>query len=106
MPPASSASLSAPRAGSRLDRLVARLPGRAGSAIRWLLKPSSRWARIPAGLLLILGSVLSILPVFGLWMLPAGLLLLAEDVTSLRRLRERGLAWLEGRRPEWFAASS
>jgi hypothetical protein len=88
----------------RLDRLIARLPPRVRSAMRWLRKPSSRWVRIPAGVLLVLGSFLSILPVFGLWMLPAGLLLLAEDFPPLRRLNERLLAWLERRRPDWFSS--
>jgi hypothetical protein len=55
--------------------------------------------------LLILGSFLSILPIFGIWMLPAGLLLLAEDVPPLRRLNDRVLVWLERRRPGWFATS-
>jgi hypothetical protein len=70
---------------------------------RWLRKPASRWARIPAGLLLIIGGCLAILPIFGLWMLPLGLMLLADDVPPLRRFR--ALDWLEARRPHWFAAA-
>jgi hypothetical protein len=89
----------------RLDRLIAQLPPRARAALNWLRKPSSRWVRLPAGVLLILGSLLSILPIFGIWMLPAGLLLLAEDVPPLRRLNDRLLLWLERRRPGWFATS-
>ena len=50
----------------------------------------------------IVGSFLSILPVFGLWMLPLGLVLLAEDVPVLRRARDRILEWIERRRPHWF----
>jgi hypothetical protein len=87
----------------RLDRLIGRLPRRLQAVIRWLRKPSARWVRIPAGVLLIGGSVLSILPLFGLWMLPLGLLLLAEDVSLLRRAMDRVLDWLERRRPDWFA---
>ena len=49
---------------------------------RWLRKPASRWARIPAGVLLIIGGRLAILPVFGLWMFPLGLML--WRTTSLR----------------------
>ena len=59
--------------------------------------------RIPAGLLLIAGSGLSVLPVFGLWMLPLGLFLLAEDVPPLRRARARLLDRIAAHRPHWFA---
>lgn len=52
--------------------------------------------------MLIVGSFLSILPVFGVWMLPLGLVLLAEDVPVLRRGLDRILEWLERRRPHWF----
>jgi hypothetical protein len=86
----------------RLERLFDRLPERLQSTVRWLRRPSSRWVRIPAGLLLVVASLLSILPFFGLWMLPLGLMLLAEDVPPLRRARERLLAWIERRRPNWF----
>jgi hypothetical protein len=72
---------------------------------RWLRKPASRWARLPAGILLILGGFLAILPVFGLWMLPLGLMLLADDIPPLRRVRDRALDWLERRRPHWFATA-
>jgi hypothetical protein len=89
----------------RLRRLLRRLPGRMQAITRWLRKPSSRWARIPAGIFLILGGFLAILPVFGLWMLPLGLMLLADDIPSLRRARDRVLDWLERRRPNWFAAA-
>jgi len=75
----------------RLRRLLRQLPGRIQAATRWLRKPASRWARIPAGILLIIGGCLAILPVFGLWMLPLGLILLADDIPPLRRARERAL---------------
>jgi hypothetical protein len=89
----------------RLRRLLRRLPSRMQATSRWLRKPASRWARIPAGLLLIIGGCLAILPVFGLWMFPLGLMLLADDIPPLRRARERALDWLERRRPHWFAAA-
>ncbi len=40
--------------------------------------------RVPLAIFLIAGAFLAILPVFGLWMLPLGLLLLAVDVTMLQ----------------------
>ena len=47
---------------------------------------------------LVVGSFLSILPVFGLWMLPLGLALLSDDVPILKSPLERaargtGRAW-------------
>ncbi len=89
----------------RLRRLLRRLPSRMQAITRWLRKPASRWARLPAGLLLIIGGCLAILPVFGLWMFPLGLMLLADDIPPLRRFRDRALDWLERRRPHWFAAA-
>jgi len=89
----------------RLRRLMRRLPGRLQAVTRWLRKPASRWARIPTGVALIVGGFLAILPFFGLWMLPLGLVLLADDIPPLRRARDRALDWLERRRPHWFAAA-
>jgi len=79
----------------RLDKLVDRLPPRMGDTVTYLLKPSSRWLRIPSGTLLIAGGVLSILPLLGVWMLPLGLAVLAEDVPALRSARAKVLDWLE-----------
>jgi hypothetical protein len=86
----------------RLGHLIGKLPRRLQSAVRWLRLPSSRWVRVPAAILLISGSFLSILPVFGLWMLPLGLVLLAEDVPLLRRAGDRVLDWIEQHRPHWM----
>lgn len=43
-----------------------------------------RLVRTPLGFLLIVGGFLSFLPIFGLWMLPLGLLLLAFDLPILQ----------------------
>jgi hypothetical protein len=85
-----------------IERLIARLPPKLRSAVRWLRQPPSRLARIVAGVLLICGGFLSILPVFGLWMFPLGLILLAEDIPAIQRLRDRLLDWIERRRPHWL----
>jgi len=58
--------------------------------------------RLIAAILLILGGFLWFLPILGLWMLPLGLLLLAEDVPPLRRMCGRILAWIEHHRPHWL----
>jgi hypothetical protein len=86
----------------RLELLVRRLPQRLQTTVRWLRRPAARWVRIPAGLLLIVASLFSILPILGLWMLPLGVVLLAEDVPSLRRATDRILAWIERRQPHWM----
>jgi hypothetical protein len=89
----------------RLERLIDRLPNGMQATVRRLRRPSARWLRIPAGVLLIGGGLLGILPLLGFWMLPLGLVLLAEDIPPLRRLRDRMLDWIERRRPQWFAGS-
>jgi hypothetical protein len=66
-----------------------------------LLHGRLRRIRFPIACILILGSFLSVLPVFGLWMLPIGLMLLALDVPLLRpyvsniviRARRRFAIW-------------
>jgi hypothetical protein len=86
----------------RIQQLICRLPRSWQPSARWLRQPTQRWMRICVGTLLIVGSFLSILPLFGLWMLPLGLVLLAEDVPVLRRAVARILAWIERRRPHWL----
>jgi hypothetical protein len=49
--------------------------------------PRSKTARRALGGGLVAGSALSVLPVFGLWMLPAGLLVLSVDSARVRRFR-------------------
>lgn len=78
-------------------RIERRLPRRARRPFRWLRKPSSRWLRIPLGILFAIGGIFGFLPVLGLWMLPLGLLLLAQDVPFLRHPLLAILDWLERR---------
>jgi hypothetical protein len=73
----------------------ARLPPRPARFVAWLRKPSSRLVRIPLAILLILGGIFSFLPVLGIWMLPLGLLLFAQDVPMLQPPLARMLAWVE-----------
>ena len=90
----------------RLDALIDRLPTRLRDSVRALRQPSGRWLRILAGLLLMAGGVLAFLPILGLWMLPIGLALLADDVPLLRSWRSRMLDWIERRYPEWLDSGS
>lgn len=89
---------------SRLRRqfdALARFAPVSRAPVRALLDPRMRAVRAPVAVVLILGSFLAILPVFGLWMLPAGLMLLAVDIPMLRpqvsaaliRLRRRLALW-------------
>ncbi len=89
----------------RLESLIERLPQRVQAGVRWLRRPSSRWVRFPVAVLLMAGGFLGFLPVLGLWMLPLGLVLLAEDLPPVRRAVDRVLEWLEQRRPHWFNRS-
>jgi hypothetical protein len=88
----------------RTDRLIERLPRAARRASRWLRSSQARLVRVPAGLLLILGGLLFILPFFGLWMVPLGVILLADDIAAFRQPRERMLDVIERYRPHWFTA--
>src|ERR1700709_2862581 len=84
----------------RIELLIARLPVSFQKFVRWLRQPSSRWVRIPVGILLIIGSFLFILPLFGLWMLPLGMAMLAQDVPFIKHLIDRLLAWIERKHPK------
>jgi hypothetical protein len=86
----------------RMDLLIGRLPQWMQKATHWLRRPSSRYVRIPVGAFLIIGSFLSILPVFGLWMLPLGMIMLAQDVPLFKRWVDRMLAWMEAKHPTWL----
>jgi hypothetical protein len=77
------------------EGLERELPDRLVRSIRWLRDPSSRWIRLPLGLLFIIGGLLWFLPVLGIELLPIGLLLIAEDVPFLRKPVARGMIWLE-----------
>lgn len=89
------------RLDRQMRRLERKLPAWAARLLRWLRQPSSRWVRLPAGILLLVGGVLSILPFLGIWMLPLGLLLLAEDLPVLRRPTGRAMVWIERRWTTW-----
>ncbi len=89
------------RLDHEFDRMETRLPDRASRFLRWLRKPSSRWVRIPLGLALIVAGIFSFLPVLGFWMLPLGLLLLAQDILFLRRPMLSALDWIERRWVRW-----
>ena len=51
--------------------------------------PDSRYGRIALGVGLTAGGILGFLPVVGFWMLPLGLLVLAQDIRIVRRWRRK-----------------
>ena len=73
----------------RVERYLTRLHSRfrlgrarsaAASAQGW-----GRPLRLGLGFLLIIGGLLGFLPILGYWMIPLGLLVLAQDIVPLRR---------------------
>ena len=74
-----------------MDRLQGHMPEWAGRNFDRLRQPEAVWVRVPAGIALIGGGVLSFLPVLGLWMLPVGVALLACDVRPMQPPLARAL---------------
>jgi hypothetical protein len=74
-----------------------RLPTRMSASIEWLRKPSSFSARLIAALLLILGGFFSFLPILGVWMLPLGLMLIAQDLPFLQKPLVKTFKWVEAK---------
>jgi hypothetical protein len=89
---------------AELDRhfswFEAKLPPRVAGFVTWLREPSSRLVRIPLAILLVIGGIFSFLPILGLWMLPLGLVLIAQDVPPLQKPLAQMLGWIERK---WIA---
>lgn len=84
---------------AELDRHFAwfeqKLPPRPARFVHWLRQPASFYVRIPVAILLVVGGLLSFLPVLGLWMLPLGLILIAQDVPALQKPMASMLGFIE-----------
>lgn len=85
----------------RVDRASRKLPERVRRMVQWLREPARFPVRLLAAILLILGGIFSILPVLGLWMLPLGLALLAQDVPALKVPMEKSARWIERTWRRW-----
>jgi len=72
-----------------------RVPIGVSRFIRWLRIPSSFAVRLAIAVLLILGGIFSFLPILGMWMLPLGLLLIAQDVPFLQKPLVGAFAWAD-----------
>jgi hypothetical protein len=92
------------------EMLDQRVPVSISRFIRWLRQPSSFAIRVIVALLFILGGIFSFLPILGLWMLPLGLLLIAQDVPFLQKPIVAVLAWVEAKwkwlRTKWKSSSN
>lgn len=84
-----------------VDLICSHLPNWFSRMIVWLRRPS-RWPlRIFVSLLLVIGGLLAFLPVFGLWMLPLGLVIIAQDLPFLERPLLRAFQWADRRSRAW-----
>ena len=83
----------------KLDAIVEtyshKMPRPLGRFIRWLRTPNLRWLRLIAGILLVLFGFVGFLPILGFWMVPLGLIILAQDTKWLQRPTLRAIYWLE-----------
>lgn len=83
--------------GQKLQKSLKKLEDnsspRVAKFLRWVQNPKARRYRIPIGLALIIAGALGVLPVFGIWMVPVGLLLLALDVPFLQAPIGKLILW-------------
>jgi hypothetical protein len=93
-----------PDLDARLRDLEDRLPPRLAAGLRWLRRPNSVYARVPVAGVLIVGGVLGFLPILGFWMIPLGLVLVAQDLPFLRRPLARAIGAVEQMWARWRAS--
>ena len=84
-----------------IERYQAKMPAWMARFVTWIRKPELRITRIIFGVLLVLLGFVGFLPILGFWMVPLGLLLLAQDVTFLRRPVVRAIEWCERKWRGW-----
>lgn len=83
------------------DWIEQQLPERLGRFLHWLRQPSMLLARIVVSLLLIIGGIFAFLPILGFWMLPLGLMIIAEDLPFLQPPLVRCFQWVERKWHNW-----
>jgi len=79
------------------EELSAELPDKLAQALAWLRLPHMRWVRIGLGVSCVFGGLFAFLPVLGIELLPLGLMLLAHDISCLRKPVGTGMLWLMAR---------
>ncbi|MDQ8727750.1 hypothetical protein [Bradyrhizobium sp. LHD-71] len=92
-------------AKAELDRyfewIEQHLPDWLGRFLHWLRQPPMLIARVFVCTLLIVGGLLSFLPILGFWMLPLGLMIIAQDLPFLQPPLVRVFQWIERRWGTW-----
>lgn len=83
------------------SRLAEQLPPAGARMIERLRKPGASFARIPLGVVLVLAGFVGFLPVLGFWMVPLGLVLLAQDVPLLHGPLARLIDWIANKVESW-----
>ncbi len=85
----------------KLDAIVEKysdkIPRPLGRFIRWMRNPKLRWLRLIVGTLLVIFGILGFLPILGFWMVPLGLIILAQDCKWLQRPTLNAVMWLESK---------
>lgn len=72
-----------------------RLPPRIARAVHKLRSAQPAWLKLIAAALLMVGGFLWFLPMVGIWMLPLGLLLVADQFPATKRLLVKLLLRIE-----------
>ena len=85
----------------KFQRFSDLLPAPIAGPVNWLRSPAARWVRVPAGILLIILGFLGFLPILGFWMIPLGILLMAQDIAILRRPTRAAMTRIERKWSEW-----
>jgi 4-alpha-glucanotransferase len=80
-----------------VEKYADKIPRPMGRFIRWMRKPDLRWLRLIAGIMFVLFGFVGFLPILGFWMVPLGLIILAQDSKWLQRPTLRAITWLEGK---------
>jgi hypothetical protein len=82
-----------------MARTIERLTAWTIAQVNRLKKHRNPWVRRGLGVALVIGGLLSFLPVLGIWMLPLGLVVLSDEMHGLRRPRRRFQVWAGSRWP-------
>ena len=84
-----------------LDRYQTKMPGWMARFVARIRRPELRVRRIVAGVMLVLCGFVGFLPILGFWMVPLGLILLAQDIPFLRRPVVGAIEWCERKWASW-----
>lgn len=72
-----------------------KIPQPLGRLIKWMRKPDLRWLRLVVGIMLVIFGCVGFLPILGFWMVPLGLIILAQDSKWLQGPTLKAITWLE-----------